>query len=63
MNKYHVCIIPPNGTGVYIAVGGVNNQIVYFGHGFLEEEKISIINMLFISTEIFVYHSINNTIH
>ena len=24
-----------SGTGVYIAVGGVNNQIVYFGHGFL----------------------------
>jgi hypothetical protein len=27
------------GTGVYIAVGGVNNQIVHFGHGFLKEEK------------------------
>ena len=51
------------GTGVYIAVGGVNNQIVQFDHGFLKEEKISIINMLFISTEIFVYHSINNTVH
>ena len=50
------------GTGVYIAVGGVNIQIVHFGHGYLEEEKISIINMLFISG-IFVYHSINNTIH
>ena len=51
------------GIGVYIAVGGVNNQIVHFGNGFLEEVKISIINMLFISTEIFVHHSINNTIH